>query len=57
MHDLHAEPRLEDLYTDETLHILLAYDGLSLDDVRAVVREAQAALGLRTGPFSVVAAE
>ncbi|MGH6946213.1 MAG: hypothetical protein ACREDZ_02700 [Kiloniellales bacterium] len=41
---LHGEPSVEELLDDPILTLLLAYDGISVDRVRAAVADAQAKL-------------
>lgn len=41
---LYGEPSVEELLDDPILALLLAYDGLSVDRVRAAVADAQAKL-------------
>ena len=49
MHNALREPSLEEIYADTTFHLVLARDGLCVEDVRAVVRQARATLNGSSG--------
>ena len=42
----HDEPRLDELLNDPTLHMLLARDGISADELRNLIERTRQRLGL-----------
>ena len=42
----HDEPRLDELLDDPILHLLLARDGVSADELRALIERTRQRLGL-----------